>query len=633
MKTKKQANKDRRRRGQGLVEFALILPVLLLILIGTIEFARIFFIYISITNAAREGARYGMVNPKDLNGILNQVGERMELVDPSTVAVSIEYDSGPGTNKVASYTNAAGGRIIVTMQYIVRPLTPIMDPFMPNGMEIRTENRRTIQSDRNTMSTLAAPAPPTAAPATATPEGTEAAATSTPLATETLPAVATATDVSPTTEASATPSPTPLPPVIIDDPVLAAETSVSGSAAAGRAVTLRIVQTGLQRTVTVAGDGTFVFDDLPELVEGHTILVQGYGSQDLAIVENNGIPTATPTSTPTVTPTPDESGTYIKLAASECITPGIRDIEIAGGNWPTNIGIKKLKIYWDGKLVSNPNFKNSDWTETLKDIDVTYPGPHIISAEGVDNKGNVEQEMVFFNASLCYVPPDLVVKNIEVTDAEPLGTYERLHVTADIYNAAWADVTSLFWVDLYADPDPDTPLENQASVDYVAVNVLGGTSSITFTMFVPNGFATTGAHTLMAVVDTWDQIQESNEDNNVSDLITITLIQENPTPTPTPEVTVGPSSTIYGEVELDNLPQENANIYVYGAEGRLWASGRTDVDGLYSLSGLPVGEYSVVGELRRSDGTFMDVKPVIITEASTNVLVEKLILTNVSAFW
>jgi Flp pilus assembly protein TadG len=616
MKTK-PLSKDRRRRGQGLVEFALILPVLLLILIGTIEFARIFFIYISITNAAREGARYGMVNPKDLNGILNEVGEKMELVDPTTVAVSVEYDSGPGTAKVANYTNASGGRVIVTMHYIVRPLTPIMDPFMPDGMKIRTENRRTIQSDRNTVSTLAAPAPPTVAPATATPEGTLAAATSTPLATETLPAIATSTDVPPTEEASPTPSPTPLPPVIIDDPVLAAETSVAGTAAAGRAVTLRVVQTGLQRTVTVADDGTFVFDGLPELVEGHTILVQGYGSQDLAVVKNNGTPTATPTSTPTVTPTPDRSGTHVKLAASECITPGLQDIDVAGGLWPTNAGIKKVKIYWNGKLMETMNFNQnmSDWTETLKDVDVTYPGPHKLSAEGVDNQGNVKQEMVDVSVPLCYVLPDLVVQNIEVTDAEPLGTYERLHITADIYNAAWTDVTSLFWVDLYADPDPDTPLENQASVDYVAVNVLGGTSSITFTMYVPDGFATTGFHTLVAVADTWDQIQESDEDNNVSAPITVTISEENPTPTPTPEVTVGPSSTVFGQVFLDGIAQNYVNVYVYGSDGRLWASGRTNDDGIYNLSGLAIGQYSVVAELRRSDGTFMDVQPLDVTEA------------------
>jgi len=50
---------------QGLVEFALLLPVLLAIMVGTMEFGRLLFLYVNVNNAVREGARYGMVNPSD----------------------------------------------------------------------------------------------------------------------------------------------------------------------------------------------------------------------------------------------------------------------------------------------------------------------------------------------------------------------------------------------------------------------------------------------------------------------------------------------------------------------------------------------------------------------------------------
>jgi len=46
-----------RRSGQTVVEFALVLPVLLLILLGIMEFGRIWMTQNAITNAAREGAR------------------------------------------------------------------------------------------------------------------------------------------------------------------------------------------------------------------------------------------------------------------------------------------------------------------------------------------------------------------------------------------------------------------------------------------------------------------------------------------------------------------------------------------------------------------------------------------------
>ena len=48
-------------RGQSLVEFALVLVPLFLILLGIIQFGFIFNSYVTITNAAREGARTGTV--------------------------------------------------------------------------------------------------------------------------------------------------------------------------------------------------------------------------------------------------------------------------------------------------------------------------------------------------------------------------------------------------------------------------------------------------------------------------------------------------------------------------------------------------------------------------------------------
>jgi len=52
-------------KGQSLVEFALVLPLLLLLVIGAIEFGRLFFIKIALTNAAREGAYYLSLYPDD----------------------------------------------------------------------------------------------------------------------------------------------------------------------------------------------------------------------------------------------------------------------------------------------------------------------------------------------------------------------------------------------------------------------------------------------------------------------------------------------------------------------------------------------------------------------------------------
>lgn len=51
----------RPRRGQAMVEFALILPIFLLVVFGTLDLGRIVFLKTELENAVREGARVGQV--------------------------------------------------------------------------------------------------------------------------------------------------------------------------------------------------------------------------------------------------------------------------------------------------------------------------------------------------------------------------------------------------------------------------------------------------------------------------------------------------------------------------------------------------------------------------------------------
>src|SRR5687767_2702585 len=49
-------------RGQALVEFALVFPVAILLILAVFDVGRAVFIYNGLTNAAREGARLAVVN-------------------------------------------------------------------------------------------------------------------------------------------------------------------------------------------------------------------------------------------------------------------------------------------------------------------------------------------------------------------------------------------------------------------------------------------------------------------------------------------------------------------------------------------------------------------------------------------
>lgn len=95
----------RRRRhdeesGQSLVEFAMVLPMLLLILFAVIDFGRILQAHVSLTNAVREGARVGAVggSPSEIQA---RVTTTASGVDP-TVSATIPEISGQSVVVTAS---------------------------------------------------------------------------------------------------------------------------------------------------------------------------------------------------------------------------------------------------------------------------------------------------------------------------------------------------------------------------------------------------------------------------------------------------------------------------------------------------------------------------------------------------
>ncbi|HEY8718930.1 TadE family protein, partial [Pengzhenrongella sp.] len=100
-----------RSAGQALVEFALVIPVMLLMLAIAIDFGRLFFSYIEITNAAREGASFGAHAPSNLVQIQATAAQETSTQSQGgehAISVSTTCkDSGGAT--LASCTLAEGG--------------------------------------------------------------------------------------------------------------------------------------------------------------------------------------------------------------------------------------------------------------------------------------------------------------------------------------------------------------------------------------------------------------------------------------------------------------------------------------------------------------------------------------------
>lgn len=99
-------------RGAALVEFALILPLLALVLFGTIEFAWTFSQHLDLRHGAREGARLTAVSylPSEdadqVQAIGAEVCSRMERVDGATVTIELVGNNEPGEGTVVVTTAA-----------------------------------------------------------------------------------------------------------------------------------------------------------------------------------------------------------------------------------------------------------------------------------------------------------------------------------------------------------------------------------------------------------------------------------------------------------------------------------------------------------------------------------------------
>ncbi len=122
-----------------MVEFAIILPVFLFMVVLAIDFGRIFFTYIQVNNAAREGANYGQAAPNDLVGITARVNAETNAQaqrGESTVVVTSTCAAADGTTLACSA--AAGGagpgnRITVNVHRPFSFLTPLVNGFFGGG--------------------------------------------------------------------------------------------------------------------------------------------------------------------------------------------------------------------------------------------------------------------------------------------------------------------------------------------------------------------------------------------------------------------------------------------------------------------------------------------------------------------
>ncbi len=166
----------RARTGQAIVETALLFPILCLLVLGSTDLGRVFYYSIEVTNAAREGARFGSAyDPANGNGSAthsaviaaarNEAAD-LNLVEPSPAFSPVNCQSGPPyadayypTQPNTGYVFAcfaendslnsglSGETLRVTILYNFSPATPLIDNLSGN-LHIQATTTMMIQGQQ-----------------------------------------------------------------------------------------------------------------------------------------------------------------------------------------------------------------------------------------------------------------------------------------------------------------------------------------------------------------------------------------------------------------------------------------------------------------------------------------------------
>jgi Flp pilus assembly protein TadG len=100
---------SRRERGQSLVEFAIVLPILVVLLLGVVDAARLIWTYVALAEAAQEGALYGSQDP-----------------NPTRIRARVQQSSSaPEVTGAAVTPTCPSGKVAVTVSFPLPLITPV----------------------------------------------------------------------------------------------------------------------------------------------------------------------------------------------------------------------------------------------------------------------------------------------------------------------------------------------------------------------------------------------------------------------------------------------------------------------------------------------------------------------------
>jgi len=133
-----RSNRRRRWRGQGLVEFAIVLPVLMMVILGLLDLGRAIYSYNTLSQASRQASRIAIVNQTSatIKSTAISYGATLGLAT-SNVDVcfktesSTQKDCSSNTDNCPQSTRVIGCLAVVKTHISYAPFTPVVTLLFP----------------------------------------------------------------------------------------------------------------------------------------------------------------------------------------------------------------------------------------------------------------------------------------------------------------------------------------------------------------------------------------------------------------------------------------------------------------------------------------------------------------------
>jgi Flp pilus assembly protein TadG len=127
------ARHRRLSRAQALAEFAISLPILLLIVGLTVDFGRVYYFDLSLRDASFAAARYAGMNPFDDPGIKSAA---VNAAPAGVLAITNVTISTPTNTTCDGTSRVSGCPMTISVSYVFSPMTPIITALTGTGITL-----------------------------------------------------------------------------------------------------------------------------------------------------------------------------------------------------------------------------------------------------------------------------------------------------------------------------------------------------------------------------------------------------------------------------------------------------------------------------------------------------------------